>query len=248
MIVTPHKTPKVTIGSHKLHELLDAALPEIFEKSIIVVTSKIVAICEGRVAKIKDTNKKALIQQESEYYMPPEKNKYDICLTITNGMLVPTAGIDESNGNGYYVLWPKNPYASAKNIRTHLAQKHNVEDIGVIITDSKTTPMRWGTTGVALAYAGFSGLNDFVGKPDLFGRSMEVTKVNVADGLAAAAVVCMGESSEQTPLATITQAPFVAFGKDSPNLKEQKEMHIPQDIDIYGPILQSPLWKKGNKK
>lgn len=247
MNILPIKTNTVSSGQCKLTVFLDRYVPRLPEKSILAVTSKIVSLCEGNVVKIGEKNKDALIQQESQYFILPKKNPPGITLTITNDILIPTAGIDESNGNGSYILWPKDAFASAKKIRDHLACTFGLTDVGVLITDSKTTPMRWGTTGIALSYAGFAGLNDFIGKPDLFGRLMEVTKVNVADGLAASAVVCMGESNEQTPLAVITDIPFVAFNKNMPDAEERKTWRIPMEIDLYGPLLQSPLWKKGRR-
>jgi len=247
MNIRPIKTNIVSSDQCELTVLLDRYVPRLSEKSILAVTSKIVSLCEGNVIKIGKKDKNTLVQQESQFFIPPEKNPRGITLTITNDLLVPTAGIDESNGNGYYILWPRDPYASAKTIREHLAHTRGLTDVGVLITDSKTTPMRWGTTGITLSYAGFTGINDFIGKPDLFDRPMEVTKVNVADGLAAAAVVCMGESNEQTPLAVITDIPFVTFDKNMPSTEGLKEWQIPMEIDLYGPLLQSPLWKKGKR-
>lgn len=248
MIVTPVKTPKITVRSHTMEQLLDASLSTLFERSIVVVTSKIISLCEGRTVKIGSADKDDLIFQEAQLYIPPEESPQHITLTVTRNLLVPTAGIDESNGNGYYVLWPEDPQESARQIREYLAGKFSLTDLGVLVTDSRTTPMRWGTSGIALSYAGFSGLNDFIGKPDLFGRNMEVTMVNVADGLAAAAVVCMGESCEQTPLAVITETEFVHFDAAKPTDYELTVWKIPMEIDLYGPLLKRGPWKKGKKQ
>ncbi|GJQ53410.1 MAG: hypothetical protein HKUEN02_22570 [Anaerolineaceae bacterium] len=115
----------------------------------------------------------------------------------------------------------------------------------MLITDSKTTPLRLGTTGVSLAYAGFSALNNYIGEPDLFGRELKVTKANVADGLAASSVLVMGEGSEQTPLALITDIPFVHFDPEAPTPEESKELRIPLTLDIYAPLITGASWKKG---
>jgi len=238
------KTEKITVGA-KLSDILDSSIPSVSEHSIVVVTSKIVAICEGRVEKIGSQNKLDHIKRESDYYIPPDQSPLNITLTITKNLLVPTAGIDESNGNGYYIFWPKDAQQSAHDIRSYLVRRFHLANVGVLITDSRTTPMRWGTTGIALSYCGFAGLNDYIGTPDLFGRNMEVTKANIADGLAAAAVVCMGESREQTPLALITDIPFVTFDEKKPTKQELSEWQIPRETDLYGPLLDSPLWKKG---
>lgn len=241
------KTDKITVGSQTLFGLLNLAIAVMEEKSILVVTSKIVSICEGRVVKIGDKEKINLIKEDAQYYIPPEQSPLAITLTVTRNLLVPTAGIDESNGNGYYILWPKDTHQSARDIRQYLISRFHLQDVGVLITDSRTTPMRWGTTGIALSYCGFSGLNDYIGTPDLFGRTMEVTKANIADGLAAAAVVCMGESREQTPLAVMTDMPFVQFNAKQPTEKELAEWQIPMETDLYGPLLKSNLWKKGHQ-
>ena len=247
MIINPVKTDKITIGSHTLTQILDAGISSLSEKSIVVVTSKIISLCEGRGIKKEDATKDDLIKQEAQRYMPSHYSPIGVTLTITHNLLVPSAGIDESNGNGYYLLWPENPHQSAQKIRAYLAKRFSLQNVGVLITDSRTTPMRWGTTGIALSYAGFAGINDFIGSPDLFGRPMEMTKVNVADGLAAAAVVVMGETNEQTPLAIIDGVPFVHFDASKPTDDELREWQIPMEIDVYGPILSRGPWEKGEK-
>ena len=101
-------------------------------------------------------------------------------------ILIPTAGIDESNGDGYYILWPRDPQQTVNAVRAYLQRCFRRTHVGVIITDSKTSPLRVGVTGVALAYRGFQALNNYVGTKDLFGRALRMTKVNVVDALATA--------------------------------------------------------------
>jgi len=124
---------------------------------------------------------------------------------------MPSAGIDESNSNGFYILHPKDLQETANKIRIYLCKRFKLKNVGVLITDSKTTPLRWGTTGVALAHSGFLALNDYIDTPDIFGRKLKVTKVNISDGLAAAAVLVIGEGREQTPLAIISETASVKF-------------------------------------
>ena len=144
--------------------------------SILAITSKIVAICENNVIKKEDNiDKDKIAETEADCYLPRGQSKYGYMLTIKNGILLPAAGIDESNGNGYFILWPENPQRSANQILNYLRKRFKNQTIGVVITDSKTTPLRWGTTGVAIAYSGFSPLKDYIGKPDIFGISMKVT-------------------------------------------------------------------------
>ena len=168
------KTHKIRPYRQNLFEILDKYLAIIKERTIIVITSKIVSICEGRIIKADQANKEDLIKKEAEFFLPPEKNKYNITLTIKENILIPSAGIDESNGNGYFIFWPKNPQKTAGEVRQYLRKKFSVKKLGVIITDSKTTPLRWGTTGVAIAWSGFSALNDYIVKRDIFGRKFKI--------------------------------------------------------------------------
>ena len=75
--------------------------------------------------------------------------------------------------------------------------------LGVLVTDSIGRPWRLGTVGTAIGCAGVLALDDLRGKPDLFGRELQVSEVAVADSLAAAAVLLMGEAAEGTPLVII---------------------------------------------
>lgn len=236
MITTPIKTKKILPNQTKLFEILDKYLPVLQENSILAITSKIVSICEGRVAK--NVDKHDLIKQEADLMLASQKNIYGIDLTIKNNILIPNAGIDESNGAGYFILWPKNPYKTAAAIRSYLQKRFKLKNIGVIITDSKTTPLKWGTTGTCLAYSGFMALNNYIGKKDIFGRKLQFTKANIADGLAAACVLVMGEGQEQTPLCLIEDVPFVDFSIKKEDLK------ISLSEDLYAPLLTSVKWKK----
>lgn len=248
MNINPIKTPKIVVGGPSLQDSIAMSVTECSERSILVITSKIVSICEGRVVKIGDLDKQSLIEKESSFFIPPEKSKYDISLTITRNILIPTAGIDESNGNGYYILWPKDPQQTARDIRSYIADRFRLTNVGVLITDSKTSPLRLGTTGICLAYAGFSALNNYIDTPDLFGRNLKVTKANVADGLAAASVLVMGEGSEQTPLAIVEDVPFIRFQESYPSKEEIEELYIPLPDDMYSPLVSSAPWQKGKQE
>lgn len=243
MKVTPIKTKPIVMGD-KLFNILDESLIDLKDKSIVAITSNIVSICEGNVLKIGTVDKETLIIEQAEYYLPPN-NKYHVSLTIKNGILIPSAGIDESNANGYYTLWPKHPQQTADRVRQYLKKRFNVNQIGVIIVDSKTTPLRWGVTGVAISHSGFLSLNDYTSTPDIFGRLFVFEKANIADALAASAVVVMGEGKEQTPIAVIEDVPFVQFQDRNPTRKELSELRIELEDDLYGSVLKSVKWKKG---
>lgn len=243
MKVEPIKTKPIILGD-RLLEILNESISSLVEGSVVAVTSKIISICEGSVVKIGEKDKDFLIKNQADYYLS-KKNKYNFYLSIKNNIIIPSAGIDESNGNGYYILWPKNPQNWANKIRSYLTKKFKVKNLGVVIVDSKTTPLRWGVTGVSIAYSGFNALNNYIGTKDIFGKEFKVEKVNVADALAAAAVLVMGEGNEQTPIAIIEDIPFVKFKIKNPSVDELKELAISMEDDLYGQILKSVKWKKG---
>ena len=178
---------------------------KIKEKSVGVITSKVVSIAEGRCIKIGDKTKKAeLIKREADFYIDKNKISGKIStLTIKDNILTSSSGIDESNGNGYYILWPKNPYLSARRIYRFIKKEYSLKNFAVIISDSRRTPLREGILGVGLSYYGLEPLRDYYGKKDVFGREMSFSKTNVVDSLATMAVFEMGEGGEQTPFAII---------------------------------------------
>ena len=212
---------------------------EIPEKSVLVIASKIVALSEGRTvsgANIKDKEK--LIKQESNFAV---KTKL-VWLTIKDGIIMASAGIDESNANGKLILAPKNSFQSAEKIRKELRKIFKVKDLGVIISDSGILPLRAGTIGIALGYAGFKGLRPYMGKSDIFGRNLEFSRTDVADSLATSAALCMGEGDEQQPFTLITNAPVIFLEKIN-----KRELIINPKEDIFAPLL-SALKIKNNKK
>ncbi len=204
MEVRPVKT-RVFKKGEDLAAFVTRYIRELKNGSILAVTSKIVALAEGRVVKIKNKKEKErLIRAESEWQL---KVLPEWWLTVRDGTVVVNAGIDESNADGKIILLPKDSFKSADEIRKNLKKKYNLKKLGVIITDSRTSALREGVTGVALGYAGFRGVKDYRGKSDIFGRKLMVTKTNIADSLATSATTVMGEGREQQPLAVIEGAP-----------------------------------------
>lgn len=246
MNITPLRTKKIKLGE-SIFLILNHYLPAMKERSILTITSKIVALAEGSAVPSGSIPKEKLIQQESDYYILNMKNRHNVILTIKKNILIPSSGIDESNGNGYYVLWPHDAQRTANKIRGYLCHRFGLKQVGVIITDSTTKPLRRGTTGIGLAHSGFRALNNYVGLPDLFGRKLKMTQANALDGLAAAAVMAMGEGSEQTPLAIIDNIPFCRFQQRNPTTMELRELIIEPQDDIYAPLLGVVKWKKGKK-
>lgn len=240
------KTHKITRKDTDILAIIDAYVKEMPENSILAVTSKIVSLCEGRTLPLQEGKKKSIIIKEAEWYLPRSSSKYNVVLTIKNGVINFSSGVDESNSGGMFVLWPKDPQKSANVIRRHLLLKYKRKNIGVIITDTASVPLRWGQRGVfVLAHSGFSALNSYIGKRDIFGRVFKMTSAAVADALGTSAVLVMGEGAEQTPLALIEDVPFVRFQQRDPTKKELQKLRMPLEDDLYAPLLKAVTWKKG---
>lgn len=218
---------------------------KIKEESIVVVTSKIVAIGEGRCIKItRKSNKPALIKKEADFYIDKNKVAGKISvLTMKDNMLISSSGIDESNGNGYYILWPQKPFLSAKKICQFIKKEYQLKKVGVIISDSNKLPLREGIIGMGIAYHGFYPLRDYRGSKDIFGKEMKSSQTNIVDSLAAAAVFDMGEGSESMPLAIIENARDLQFTAYDFSKKDILKTTI--DSDRYSFFLKSNIWKRG---
>ncbi len=248
MNITAIKTPKITVGSANLHDILDDCLLPLTDGVIVVITSKIVSICEGSVVAFGDADREDLIVQQSDQYLPATLSKYGHHFTITDHTLISSAGIDESNGEDHFILWPKDAQETANEVRQYLSYKHGFKNIGVVITDSTCQPLRRGTIGIAMAHSGFRGLTNYVGTPDLFGRPFGVTQAGIASGLAAAAVLVMGEGTEQTPLCLLSDVPFVTFTGANPTAEELAEIRISLEDDLFAPFLTAVDWQKGQRR
>lgn len=242
MTINPIKTDTIK-EKQSLTELINKHVFDLQEKTVLVITSKVVSICEGSVIPIEKTDKKELIIKQSDrFFIHKEK-----IFTIKNGFLISASGIDESNGNENYILWPKNAQETANKIRKYLQKKFKISEVGVIITDSRSVPFRKGVIGMSIAYSGFYPLNDYRGKKDLFGRKIKFVQSNIVDTLAISAVLVMGECNERTPLAKITKIPFVKFKKQNPTNNELKMLNLLPEEDIYAPFLKKISWKTKNK-
>lgn len=229
-----------------LLEVIKNSLKQIPEQSILVVTSKVVSIWQGRsIPKGRFPNKDELVKKEADRYLPKRfvPGKW-VMHTMKHDLFIPSAGVDESNADGFYVLWPSRPERAAEILHRWIQKTYRVKECGVIITDSHTIPLRRGTIGISLAHYGFNPLRDYRGTKDIFGRKFTMTQTNIADGLAAAAVVVMGEGREQTPLALITDISGVRFAKGA-SRKPRSSLKIPEKEDLYYPFLSCVAWKKG---
>lgn len=206
---------------------------EIQEKMILAVTSKIVSIAEGALVPADSVSSKVdLVQREADVFIG--EIGYGCSLTVKNGLFIAAAGIDESNSeNGDYILYPKDPYASARCLWQGLREAWGIEDLGILLTDSHTSPLRQGVTGICLSYHGFRPVRDMVGSKDLFGRTLKMTKLNLADGLSAAAVLTMGEGAECRPLALLHGAELEFADEGNPGA-----LAMSLEEDLYYPLIR----------
>lgn len=190
---------------------------ELKDGDVLVISSKFVAIAEGRVVSLRGVKPGArAVKVAAEYRMDPRLCELVLresdevlggipgfVLTLKDGLLTPNAGIDKSNvKHGTVVLYPRRPQLSAWRIREAIRFSLGVR-VGVIICDSRLSPTRRGTIGVAVAASGIEGVVDMRGRTDLFGNVLKVTSQAVADDLSSAAEVLMRESDEATPIVLV---------------------------------------------
>lgn len=218
------------------------------ETDILVFAQKIVSKAEGRVVNLatvtpsqraielaRETEKDAriveLVLRESSEILRTRPGT--IVVEHRLGFVCANAGIDHSNVSGegdnaeeWVLLLPMEPDRSAELIRKEIQAKTG-KRVGILIIDSHGRAWRNGTVGVAIGIAGLPGLQDLRGKPDLFGFTLRITQVGVADELAAAASLVMGQAAEGTPVVHVRGFPYP--------LREGslKELLRPKDQDLF---------------
>lgn len=212
------------------------------DNDILVLAESAVATAEGRVVKLEsitpgekavelsklyenDPRKMELIMQESEEILGGIPG---VVVTITKGVLSPSAGIDNSNApEGHVVLLPENPKRSAIEIRKKLMAEYKCS-LAVIIGDSRTQPLRLGCVGIALGCAGIEPVEDMRGRKDLFGKPLLITRRATADNLVSAAQIIMGEADESMPAVLIRDAPvrFIEGSEDIPTISRDECLYF----------------------
>jgi coenzyme F420-0:L-glutamate ligase len=189
----------------------------LLEGDIIVIAESALATAEGRLINLGEVAPSAkAVALADEFGMDPREVEVVIresdsivggisgfLLCMKAGTLLPNAGVDASNAPpGYLVPLPRDPDASADHIRRDILRRCSV-NTGVIVADSRTHAMRVGCSGVAIGCAGIPSVIDDRGRCDLFGRKLLVTKRAVADNIATAAELVMGEADECMPIAIV---------------------------------------------
>ena len=224
------------------------------DNDILVLAQKIVSKAEGRavnlatiipsqraleLAKVteKDARVVELILQESNEVLRTRPGV--IIVEHRLGFVCANAGIDHSNVNpplhtgevlgvrgDWVLLLPENPDRSAESIRRQV-EGITGRKISVLIIDSHGRAWRNGTVGIAIGIAGLPGLEDLRGKPDLFGYQLQTTQVGVADELAAAASLVMGQAAEGTPVVHVRGFPYPL------RAGSLKELIRPREQDLF---------------
>ncbi len=216
----PHVQPGDDLAALVL-AALDRQRLTLREGDVLVFAQKIVSKAEGRlvdlasvvpsqraqdlaVAVAKDPRLVELILRESVRIVRHRVNV--LIVEHRLGFVMANAGIDQSNvdhgGAEQALLLPVNPDASAEALRAEFTARCGVAP-GVVINDSFGRPWRRGAVGVAIGCSGVAAVRDLRGAPDLFGRQLRVTDVGVADEIASAASMVMGQAGEGLPVVLV---------------------------------------------
>ncbi|NJN54452.1 MAG: coenzyme F420-0:L-glutamate ligase [Anaerolineae bacterium] len=240
----PHVQPGDNLAELLLQALQQAGIV-LEDGDILAIAQKIVSKAEGRLVNLaavspgteaqmvaaetgKDPRMVQLILQESE-----EISRKRLGVLIVRhrlGFTSANAGIDRSNvaqmgADETVLLLPEDPDASAAHIRQQL-QDHFQVNIGVVITDSHGRPFRLGTVGVAIGIAGIPALWDRRGELDLYGYALQHTDVAVADEIAAAAGLLMGQAAEAAPVILVRGLHLPVGDGQATDLVRSKEMDL----------------------
>jgi coenzyme F420-0:L-glutamate ligase/coenzyme F420-1:gamma-L-glutamate ligase len=217
-----------------LSEIISVALREagiaLVSGDVLVIAQKIVSKAEGRrvhlsaftpsteayrladIARKDPRHIEAILSESTEVIRASEGV---LIVAHRLGFVMANAGIDQSNVGDDpegILLLPRDPDATCVRLKAELDARYKV-DLGVIINDSFGRPWRNGVVGVAIGVAGMPALQSLVGEPDLYGRALRITEVALADELAAAASLVMGQSAEGLPVVHVRG--FAATGQRS---------------------------------
>ncbi|MEM3699572.1 MAG: coenzyme F420-0:L-glutamate ligase [Candidatus Bathyarchaeia archaeon] len=186
---------------------------------IIVVTHVVVSRAEGKIVNLDDVMPSAFAKSIAEQYgkdpalvevvLRESKSmvRMDRGILITeskHGFVCANSGVDKSNvpGEKIVALLPENPDESAEKIRKEIKRLTGC-DVAVIISDTHGRPLREGEINVAIGVAGIKPIRDRRGEKDLFGYVLRIKKTAIADELASAAELVIGQANEGIPVAII---------------------------------------------
>lgn len=198
------------------------------ERDVVVLAQKIVSKAEGRYVDLETVTPSAYAREVAAQ-CDKDPRLIEVILSESSavvrvrpgliitrhrlGFVSANAGVDRSNvapdGIDRVLMLPENPDRSAQQIRSILRDRFGF-DLGVIIADSHGRPHRMGTVGVAIGLSGLPGVEDWRGRQDLFGYTLQHTEVGTADQIAAAATLMLGQAAEAIPAAIVRGAIFEA--------------------------------------
>jgi coenzyme F420-0:L-glutamate ligase/coenzyme F420-1:gamma-L-glutamate ligase len=212
---------------------------------VVVLAQKIVSKSEGRAVALssitpspraielslvvqKDPRLVELILSESNEILRARPGV--LVVEHRLGFVMANAGIDQSNiqqeGEEHALLLPRDPDASCAELREALRQSTGV-DVAILIIDSIGRAWRMGTVGHALGVSGMAALLDLRGAPDLFGRNLRTSELGLADEVAAAASLVMGQAGEGTPIVLARGVPYAR--RDA----KARELIRPRAMDLF---------------
>lgn len=209
----------------RLVEALSAAKLVVKNGDIIAVASKVVSLSERNIVSLLTVKPTMPARRLARRFgLSPEfvqvvldesdavyGGVHGVLLTLKNGDAVANSGVDRKNAPDESVIpWPVNSRRSAETIRKMVSRKLG-KRVGVVIVDSRVTPLRLGTIGLAIACSGFRPVRDARGRRDLYGRNVLITLQSLADGIAGAAHLLMGETRETVPFVLVRGAPVKLF-------------------------------------
>jgi coenzyme F420-0:L-glutamate ligase/coenzyme F420-1:gamma-L-glutamate ligase len=219
--VIPIKIQKEIESGDNLVDLILESF-EINDGDVLVFSQKIISKNEGRILSLssvnpslladgiassygKDPRLVELILSESKRIVRMENGV--IIVETKHGFVCANAGIDESNvKDGYVTLLPDDPDKSANLLKNGIKQKTG-KNVAIIISDTFGRPFRLGQTDVAIGIAGLEPILDYNGKPDTFGKIMQVTAIAVADEICSTSELVMGKV-QKCPIAVIRNYNF----------------------------------------
>ncbi len=219
--IIPVKFKKEVKSNDDLVDLILESF-EVNDDDILVFSQKIISKNEDRILRLslvnpslladgiassygKDPRLVELILSESKRIVRMENGV--IIVETKHGFVCANAGIDESNvEDGYATLLPNDPDRSSNLLKEKIKQKTG-KDVAVIISDTFGRPFRLGQTDVAIGIAGLEPILDYNGKPDTFGKIMQVTAIAVADEICSASELVMGKT-QKCPIAVIRNYNF----------------------------------------
>jgi coenzyme F420-0:L-glutamate ligase/coenzyme F420-1:gamma-L-glutamate ligase len=235
-------TPLIKPGDDLVGVVLGAANRKggLKDGDVLVIASSAVSTAQERLRKLADVKvskrakklaKESGLNEKFVEVVIQEADRVlgagDGCvLTLKDGMLRTNAGIDASNApRGHVVLMPDDADRAAEEILNEV-KRRTKKRVGVILADSHIQPLRLGTVGQAIGVAGIDPVIDCRKQRDLYGRRLQVTFRAVADQLASAAQVVMGEADERVP-AVIVRDVRVNFSKSgrSPKIEPERDIY-----------------------